>query len=144
MNELQSGIDKGNVALLVLLDLSAAFDTIDHNKLLFRLHDEIGISGIAFAWLESYLDNRYQSVIVNGVSSSELELSCGVPQGSVLGPVLFTINIRQIGKIISSYDLLKHFYADDSQLINISNRIQHQHQQLTPRAASATQKSNSG
>ena len=74
------------MVLLVPLDLSAAFDTIDHRVPLKRLQDEVGISDLAFRWFQSYLADRYQFVRVNKASCTYL--TCGVPQGSVLGPVL--------------------------------------------------------
>ena len=82
--------DGGNNAVLVLLDLSAAFDTLDHKLLLQRLHAEIGLDGSALHWFSSYLSCRSQQVLVGYALSAEAPLLCGVPQGSVLGPVLFS------------------------------------------------------
>ena len=84
-----SDADEGRVSILTLLNLSAAFDTLDHRILLARLHDMFGISGKAFGWFSSYLSDRFQSVSVNCRVSSQKKLRYGVPQGSVLGPVLF-------------------------------------------------------
>ena len=84
------GADDRKVNLLVLLDLSAAFDTIDHNILIKRFECSFGVKGTALKWFASYLKNRTQSVKVSGFQSEKGFLQFGVPQGSVLGPVLFT------------------------------------------------------
>ncbi len=83
--------DRGCISLLVLLDLSAVFDTIDHNILLNRLENFVGISGSALAWFKSYLSDRHQFVAVNEEVSYRSQVQYGVPQGSVLGPLLFTL-----------------------------------------------------
>lgn len=115
-NDLLLAMDKQQVTALVLLDLSAAFDTVDHKILLHRLEGWFGISGNALKILSSYLSSRSQSVLVDGVSSSSLPLSTGVPQGSVLGPLLFTLYTSPIANLISSHGLSYHLYADDTQL----------------------------
>ena len=80
-------MDNGEVSMLVLLDLSAAFDTIDHNILLNRLEKRYGITGTALGWFRSYLTDRTQSVCINNQESDKLPLKYGVPQGSKLGPI---------------------------------------------------------
>ena len=80
----------------MLLDLSAAFDTVDHIKLLHILRREIGIDGTALNWFASFLQGRCQKVRVEGFESTEIIIKFGVPQGSVLGPVLFNIYIRSL------------------------------------------------
>ncbi len=114
-NDILTGIDKKEVTLLVLLDLSAAFDTVDHTILLNRLQ-KIGITGLAYDWFSSYLTGRTQAVFVDGVSSDSVNLTCGVPQGSVLGPILFNIYTQPLGEIARKHGLNYHFYADDTQL----------------------------
>ena len=116
INDLLLASDSGQVSLLTLLDLSAAFDTIDHSILLTRLHDSFGISKTVLSWFQSYLSGRTQTVSVNGILSSPATLDCGVPQGSVLGPVLFSLYTTPLADIISNHSINHHFYADDTQL----------------------------
>lgn len=116
LNDLLLATDSGKVSLLTLLDLSAAFDTIDHSILLSRLQHSFGISSTALSWFSSYLSFRNQTVLINNISSDPVQLTCGVPQGSVLGPVLFTLYTSPLSNIINSHQLKHHFYADDSQL----------------------------
>ena len=82
-------MSEGSTTALTLLDLSAAFDTIDHSILFHRLHECYGINGLALSWFKSYLSDRTQSVKVGSVLSHPMDLKFGVPQGSVLGPLLF-------------------------------------------------------
>ena len=110
-------MDKGKVVMVVLLDLSAAFDTIDHEILLNRLRNRYGVDGTALKWFQSYLSNRTQSVIINDSISEKQPLHCGVPQGSKLGPILFNSYIAPINDIISKHLVDFEKYADDNQLI---------------------------
>ena len=115
-NDLLKAIDDGSGVFLVLLDLSAAFDTIDHDILLNRLKSSIGLSDKSLSWFNSYLKDRFQSIVIVGVTSEPVNLKYGVPQGSVLGPVLFTIYTSPIGEIARKYNVEIHIYADDTQL----------------------------
>ena len=115
-NHILSAMDRGNVTALILLDLSAAFDTIDHKILFHRLENWFGITGTALQWFRSYLQNRTQSVYCNGVCSEPCNMNFGVPQGSVLGPLLFTLYTTPLGSLLSDFSIDYHFYADDTQL----------------------------
>ena len=107
-------MDKGHVTLLVMLDLSAAFDTVDHGILLHRLQSKLGLRDKALLWFKSYLAGRTQQVSVNGSLSDKFNLTCGVPQGSSLGPLLFTIYASSLFDILKSHLPSVHTYADDT------------------------------
>ena len=98
------------------LDLSAAFDMVDHQILLNRLSSSFGIRGLALSWLQSYLSDRLQQIRI-ATSSSIPERCCfGVPQGSVLGPILFTLYTAPVGQLITSCEVMHQQYADDTQI----------------------------
>jgi hypothetical protein len=104
------------VAGLVLLDPSAAFDTADHDILLRRLNTSYSINGTAIQWFRSYLTGRSQYVRRGSVKYSIIRLVCGVPQGSVLGPVLFVLYTADLIHLIERHSLHPHLFADDTQV----------------------------
>ena len=107
------GLDIEHVSLSTLLDLSSAFDTIDHSILLCRLNHLYEISGTCLSWFRSYLSNKRQSVAIAYHISSTNELHYVVPQGSVLGPILFVHYIQPLSNLIKRHSLSVHLFADD-------------------------------
>ena len=102
--------------MLTLLDLSVAFNTIDHNILFNCLRDWFGVDGTVLRWIKSYLSNHKQKVKLGNSFSDVFSLPYGVPQGSVLGPLLFTLYTTPFSNIISSFNVTHHLYADDTQI----------------------------
>ena len=100
----------------MLLDLSAAFDTTDHEILSARLQSHFGVDGKATAWLRSYVTGRMQFVSVLGRDSEPVQLSYGAPQGSVLGPVLFTMYTKPLFNLITKHPINQQSFAEDKQL----------------------------
>ena len=125
MNNILREIDSGSEVVLVMLDLSAAFHTIDHALLLHRLQHRYGIGCTALKWFQSYLHSRQQSVVVKYTFSSRKPLLHGVQQGSVLGPLLFFLYFAPLEDLIVAHGFDTMISADDTQLyvaINTSNR----------------------
>ena len=115
-NDLLQAADRGEVSLLCLLDLSAAFDTVDHELLVKRLECKFGIVGQPLEWIKSYLTGRSFSVKYQSEMSSTVKLVCSVPQGSVLGPLLFILYTSELPEVATCYNIYVHSYADDTQL----------------------------
>lgn len=114
--DLLEEMDQGNVVALLLLDMSAAFDTVDHEKLLDVLHNRFGFRGGVLQWIRSYLGSRSFRVNVRGELSDIICLICGVPQGSLLGPILFLLYVEELQDLVKQFGLRIKLYADDSQL----------------------------
>ena len=115
-NDILKAIDRQHSVFLVLLDLSAAFDTVNHVILLERMFSRFGVDGLALRWFESYLSDRSFQVSVQGGVSTSRSFQCGVPQGSILGPILFLMYTSPIGDILREHCIDFHLYADDTQL----------------------------
>ena len=124
LDDVYISIDGKKVTCLAALDLSAAFDTLDHSTLLDRLESSFRIGGESIAWIRSYLSNRTQSVMFEGIRSPPTPCDCGVPQGSVLGPFFFSMFISPVATVIASHNVSFHQFADDTQLyIGLNPRI---------------------
>jgi hypothetical protein len=113
-NDLLLASNQQKVSALVLLDLSSAFDTIDHNVLLSRLHSTYGFSGSALSLLSSFLSDRSQFVSIQNHSSHSIPLNTGVSQGSVLGPLHFSLYTSPITNTFTDSPVSFHLYADDT------------------------------
>ena len=114
VENIRNNLDNKLYTCGVFVDLEKAFDTVNHKILVYKL-DYYGIRGQANSWFKSYLTNRYQSVTLNGETSEKLPIGCGVPQGSILGPLLFLIYINDMN--LAFKHALVHHFADDTNLL---------------------------
>ena len=115
-NDIGTTLDAGRNALLTLLDLSSAFDTLDHEILFERLHSRFGHTGKVLSWIKSYFSQRSEVVSINGILSNPQPVKSGVPQGSILGPLLFNLYISPIEDLAQAHAISILFYADDAQI----------------------------
>ena len=122
VSDLLEYMDNGKYAILILLDLSAAFNTVDHKLLIDDLM-YAGVEGMALNWFKSYLENRSYHVKINGTKSERRTLQRGVPQGSVLGPVLFLIYTIELAWILKQHSVKFKMFADDTQFYFIINTV---------------------
>ena len=117
---IRKALDDGNIGCGVFVDLQKAFDTVDHQILLAKLN-HYGIRGVSNDWFKSYLSNRNQYVSINGYESGLAALNCGIPQGSVLGPLLFLLYINDLNQAIKFCKI--HHFADDTNILCVSNSV---------------------
>ena len=116
-NDVHLALARGEATAVALLDQSAAFDTIDNGTLLGCLSSWFGVSGVVLEWFKSYLSDHLQCVKIGSILSGAKKLLCGVPQGSVLGPILLSLYTIPLSKVIRNHPGIGfHFYADDTQL----------------------------
>ena len=114
LDSLYKAIDSKQITVMISLDISAAFDTINHNKLLQRFKTEFGVTDKALNWLSSYISDRKQFVKLGQHCSSTVRCVSGIAQGSVLGPLIFAAYVSPIGDVITSHGVDHHKYADDT------------------------------
>jgi hypothetical protein len=121
-NNIYNNCDNKTQSDVIFLDLKKAFDSVPHNLLLLKLHS-FGINGKLLDWIRNYLSGRKQRVIINGKTSKYKEVISGVPQGSILGPLMFLLYINDMNKSITDINTSVYLYADDSKLVRKINTI---------------------
>ena len=120
-DEILNNMDEGKINCIVFLDIRKAFDSINHNILLSKMRSNFGISGNELLWFESYLTNREQQCVANGILSSVGKLRCGVPQGSILGPLSFLLYINDLPQCLQK--TTPGLYADDTEIYASSHNV---------------------
>jgi len=116
VNDIRSAADDGQCTALLALDISAAFDTVDYLILSGRVEHDFGVTGLALKWLISFLRGRSQYISVGSERSPVSKCASGVPQGSILGPLLFALYVSPVDDVVNAHHLQYHQYADDLQL----------------------------
>ena len=116
VNDLFLSLNRGNISVLALFDFSSAFDAIDHTILVHRLHTDFGFIDTVLQWFSSYLTDRTHYVSLSNHCSAFATVHSGVPQGSIIGPTLFTMYIKPLSAIIDSHSIIHHSFADDIQI----------------------------
>ena len=111
-NDFLQALDNRKAVFVLSLDLSSAFDTLDHPLLLTRMKEEYGVTDLALNWLKTYLTNRTSHLRIDGESSEDVPLECGVPRGLVMGPLLFTLYLKPVADILERHNIRYHMYAD--------------------------------
>ena len=125
VNDLFLSLNKGNISVLALLDFSSVFDKIDHPILVHRLHTDFGFTDTVLQWFSSYLTDRTHYVSLSIHCSAFNHVHSGVPQGSVLGPILFPMYIKPLSAIVDSHSIIHHSFADDLQLQMSAPKIEY-------------------
>jgi len=119
MSDILLALDTGNLTLLKLLELSAAFDSVDHYVHLLQLQKSYGIHGAVLKRLKSYIADRRQSVRTRATKTTPSTVFYGVPQSSVLGQILFVLYTADAPQLVKDYGLMPHAYGDDTQILRI-------------------------
>ena len=110
-DDLYHAINKRETTIATFIDLRKAFDTVEHTILLTEL-EKLGVRALPYRWLSSYLENRKQATTANNTTSSRMPLQCGVPQGSIFGPLLFLVYVNDMGKVLENCKF--QLYANDT------------------------------